>query len=248
MVIDVLTIFPGLIQAYLGESIMKRAIEAGVVEVNVHNLRDYARDRHRSVDDYPFGGGPGMVIKPDVLGEAVDSIRSAGPRAHTVLMSPQGVPYGQRRAEAFASDNRRLLLISGRYEGVDERAVKALVDEEISVGDYVLSGGELAALIIIDSVVRLLPGALGDGRSVLEESFTWGILDYPHYTRPREWRGMEAPGVLLGGNHAGIARWRRREALRRTLLRRPDLLEGARLDKEDLKLIDEIKEDEERWE
>ncbi|MFO0752837.1 MAG: tRNA (guanosine(37)-N1)-methyltransferase TrmD [Thermodesulfovibrionales bacterium] len=237
---DILTLFPGMFQAYLGESIMKRAAQRGLIDVKVYNTRDYAGDKHRIVDDYPYGGGSGMVMKIDPLYRAVQSIKSDGAGRLTVLLSPQGTLFDQGKAEALVNEKRRILLICGRYEGIDERVKELLVDEEISIGDYVMTGGELAALVIIDSVSRLIPGVLGAEDSAKEESFTWGLLDYPHYTRPPEFRGVRVPDVLLSGNHREIARYRRKEALRRTLQRRPDLLEKAALSREDCAIIDEL--------
>ncbi|MDA8169620.1 MAG: tRNA (guanosine(37)-N1)-methyltransferase TrmD [Nitrospiraceae bacterium] len=239
----VITLFPEIFHAYLGASIMKRAAEKGVASFDIVNLRDFAADKHKTVDDYPYGGGPGMVIKPGPVYDAIKSIKSDGAGTLTILMSPQGRLFDQKAAERLAKEDRRLLFIAGRYEGIDERVKASLVDEELSIGDYVLTGGELPALVIIDAVVRQLPGALGDEDSLAEESFSWGILDYPHYTRPPEWNGMKVPEVLLSGNHGEIARWRRKEALRATLRRRPDLLEKAGPDKMDMELIREIKEE-----
>jgi len=243
MDISVITVFPEIFHAYLGESIMGRAVEKGLVEFSVLNLRDFALDRHRTVDDAPYGGGPGMVMKPEPVAAAVESATSDGLDTLTVMVTPQGEPFTQAVAEELSREKRRLLFLCGRYEGMDDRVREAFADRELSIGDYVLTGGELPALVIIDAVVRLLPGAVGDEGSLAEESFSWGILDYPHYTRPPEWRGMRAPDVLLSGNHREVARWRRKEALRRTLARRPDLLKGASLTDEDRKLITEIKEE-----
>ncbi|KAF0178462.1 MAG: tRNA (guanine37-N1)-methyltransferase [Nitrospirae bacterium] len=229
-----------MVRAYLGESIIKRAIQGGLLDVGVHNLRDFTKDRHRTTDDYPYGGGSGMVMKVEPLHEALSALRQDGTPRLTVLLTPQGRAYTQQTAERFAADERRIVLICGRYEGIDERARELLVDEELSIGDYVLTGGELASLVIIDSVARLLPGVLGDAESAREESFTWGILDYPHYTRPPEFLGRTVPDVLLSGNHRDIAQWRRREALRRTLQRRPDLLEKADLTVEDKRFLREL--------
>ncbi|HSW61903.1 MAG TPA: tRNA (guanosine(37)-N1)-methyltransferase TrmD [Dissulfurispiraceae bacterium] len=237
---DVVTIFPGMVRAYLGESIIKRAIQGGLLDVSVHNLRDFTNDRHRTTDDYPYGGGSGMVMKVEPLYEALSALRQDGAPRVTVLLTPQGKTYTQQTAERLAADERRIVLVCGRYEGIDERARELLVDEELSIGDYVLTGGELASLVIIDSVARLLPGVLGDADSAREESFTWGILDYPHYTRPPEFMSHTVPDVLLSGNHRDIAQWRRREALRRTLERRPDLLEKADLTIEDKRLLREL--------
>lgn len=242
--IDIVTIFPEMLEPYLASSIIGRARERGHVAVNVHNLRDYTEDKHRTTDDTPYGGGPGMVMKVEPIARAFDSILSDGIPTRSVLVTPQGKPFDQAMAEEFSSDPRRLLILCGRYEGVDERVVESRIDEEVSVGDYVLTGGELPALVIIDASVRLLPGVVGDEGSLLEESFSWGILDYPQYTRPPVWEGHEVPEVLLSGNHAGIVRYRRKEALRRTMARRPDLLEGAGLDSNDKRLVEEIKEEE----
>lgn len=240
---EIITIFPEIFDAYFSLGIFGKAIQKGIVEAKVHNLRDYTIDRHRTVDDYPYGGGPGMVLKPEPLFRAVKSIKSDGIETCTIMVSPQGRRFDQEMAISLSREKKRFLFICGRYEAVDERVREGLVDLEISIGDYILSGGELPALVIIDSIVRLLPGALGDEHSVEEESFSWGILDYPHYTRPPEHEGLKVPDVLLSGNHGEIARWRRKEALRRTLRRRPELIESASLTEEDYKLLSEIKEE-----
>lgn len=247
MHVDVITLFPEIFHAYLNEGIMKRAMEKGILKAGVHNLRDFALDRHRTVDDYPYGGGPGMVIKADVVSEAVGRVKSDGLETLTVLLSPQGRRFDQRTALRYSKEARRLLLLCGRYEGFDDRVRQSLVDEEVSAGDFVLTGGELPALIVMDSAARLVPGALGDELSLREESFSWGILDYPQFTRPPVWMGLGVPEVLLSGNHGEIARWRRKEALKRTLRMRPDLMEGASLSERDNELISEIKEEDERW-
>ena len=241
---EIITIFPSIFNAYLSESILKRAVEKGLVEVKVHQLRDYTPDKHRTVDDYPYGGGPGMVMKPEPFFSAVKSIKADGIETLTIMMSPQGKPFKQTMALELSKEKKRLLFLCGRYEAIDERVRDLLVDREVSIGDYVLTGGELPALVIIDSIVRLLPGALGDEYSVKEESFSWGILDYPHYTRPPEFEGMKVPDTLLSGNHKQILLWRRKEALRRTLLRRPELVQRALLTDEDYRLLSEIKEEE----
>jgi tRNA (guanine37-N1)-methyltransferase len=233
---DLVTIFPRLCDGPLGEGIVRRAIDRGLVDVHVHDLRDHTTDRHRSVDDVSYGGGPGMVFKPEPIFRAVDAIRSDGPIDAVILTSPQGRRFTQREAARIAG-LRRVVLLCGRYEGVDDRVRSALATEELSIGDYVLSGGELAALVIVDAVVRLLPGAVGDEASVDVDSFTRGLLDYPHYTRPAEFRGLRVPEVLLSGNHAEIRRWRRREALARTLALRPDLLPSAELDDEEREML-----------
>ncbi len=238
---DILTIFPDIFSAYLGESILKRAAEKGLIDVGIYNLRDFTSDRHRTVDDYPYGGGSGMVMKIEPIYNAVNSINADGLSRKVILLSPQGRTFDQEMAESLSRDNSRLLFICGRYEGIDERVRELVVDEEISIGDYILTGGELAALVIIDSIARLIPGVLGDEDSVKDESFSWGILDYPHYTRPAEFKGLKVPDVLLSGNHREISRWRRREAIRRTFLRRSDLLQKADLTEEDSKMLNEIK-------
>lgn len=226
MRIDLLTLFPEMFRPVLDASILKRAQAAGTVQIVVHNLRDYSADRHRKVDDRPFGGGPGMVIRPEPLFAAIEAITAGGaPSPRVVLLSPQGVRFTQAVARRLAR-RRRLVLVCGHYEGVDQRAVDALVDEEISIGDYVLTCGELPAMVVVDAVARLVPGVLGDARSTDEESFSEGLLEYPHYTRPAVFRRMRVPSVLLSGDHQRIAAWRRRQALRRTRARRPDLLKG----------------------
>lgn len=237
---DILTLFPKVIQAILSESILKRAVDKGLLEVKVYNIRDITEDRHHVVDDYPYGGGAGMVLKPEPIFRAIEELKKDREERWIILLSPQGRPFEQRLAERFSKESRRLTFICGRYEGIDER-VRTIVDEELSLGDYVLTGGELAAMVVIESSARLIPGVLGDERSILEESFSGGILDYPHYTRPSEFRGMKVPDVLLSGNHEEVRVWRRREALRRTLEGRPDLIEKANLTDEDRRLLEEIK-------
>lgn len=240
MRIDVLTIFPGMFQGPLSESMLRRARERGLVDIHVHDLREFTDDRHRTTDDYPFGGGPGMVMKPEPIFRAVEHVlaQTGGP-ARVILLTPQGRLLNQELAWELSRE-RHLILICGRYEGVDERVRIGLATDEVSIGDYVLTGGELPAMVLIDAVVRLVPGVLGDERSPQEESFTDGLLEGPHYTRPREFRGMAVPEVLLSGHHEQIRRWRRKEALRRTLERRPDLLRTARLTAEDLRLLAEL--------
>lgn len=241
---DIITIFPRIVDAYLSDGILKRAMQSGLIEVRAHNLRDYTSDRHRSVDDYPYGGGPGMVMKPEPFFRAVSSIKSDGLDTLTIMVTPQGRLFKQETALSLSKEKRRLLFLCGRYEAIDERVRDGLTDLEISTGDYILTGGELPALVIIDSIVRLLPGALGDEHSAEAESFSWGILDYPHYTRPPEHEGRKVPDVLISGDHKEILRWRRKEALRRTLLRRPGMLGEAMLSDDDNKLLSEIKEEE----
>lgn len=245
MRIDIVTIFP---EAFvpLRVGVLERAQERGVLVIKVWNLRDFTADRHRTVDDYPYGGGPGMVMKPEPFFAAVEAIeQDAGSRGRVLLTSPQGRRFDQRMASELAREPH-LVILCGRYEGVDERVVTGLGAEEVSIGDYVLTGGELAAMVIVDATARLVPGVVGDEASVREESFTSGLLDHPHYTRPAEFRGMRVPEVLLSGDHGAIARWRRKEALRRTLLRRPDLLEKAELTEEDRRLLAEIRSEVER--
>lgn len=244
MNIEIITIFPEMVEPYLDQSIIGKARQKGLLNARVHNLRDFTEDKHRTTDDTPYGGGPGMVMKVEPIAKAFDAILSDGIPTRSVLVSPQGKPFNQSMAEEFASDTRRLLILCGRYEGVDERIVDHYIDDEVSLGDYVLTGGELPALVIIDASVRLLPGVLGDEDSLKDESFSWGILDYPQYTRPSEWEGRKVPDVLLSGNHAEIDSFRRKEALRRTFKRRPDLINWDSMDKKDKKLIEEIKEDE----
>jgi tRNA (guanine37-N1)-methyltransferase len=221
--VDILTIFPAISEGPLTESIMKRAQERGLVDIRVHNLRDWATDKHRMTDDTPYGGGPGMVMKPEPIFAAVEELKT--PEATVVLMSPQGERLTQSTADAL-SRQQHLVVICGHYEGVDERVVEHLVDREISIGDYVLTNGAVAANVLVDAIVRLIPGVLGDEQSAARESFVGGILDHPQYTRPVEYRGWEVPQVLLSGNHAEIERWRRRKALEKTRRNRPDLVGG----------------------
>ena len=243
MLIDVVTIFPRMVEGPLAEGIVARAIARGLLDVRVRDLRDYTRDRHRVVDDMPFGGGPGMVLKPEPLFRAVDAIRQErGEPSAIVLTSPDGERFSHREAERL-SRLPHLVILCGRYEGVDERVRLHLATEEISIGDYVLSGGELPALVIVDAVARFVPGVVGDEESVARDTFARGLLDYAQYTRPAEFRGMSVPPVLLSGHHAEIERWRRRQALERTLERRPDLVtDPSGLDPEDRALLEELLE------
>ena len=222
MKIDVLTLFPAMFAGPLDESIIKRAREAGRLDLAIHDLRDYAHDRHKKVDDRPFGGGPGMLLKPEPIFEAVESLAREGTRV--ILLSPAGRPFNQAIARELA-EREHLLLVSGHYEGFDERVRQKLAQDELSIGDYVLTNGALPVMVIVDAVTRLLPGVLGDAESAKEDSFSQGLLEYPQYTRPAEFRGMKVPEVLLSGNHAEIARWRAEQARLRTEERRPDLLE-----------------------
>src|SRR6476661_5923635 len=237
---DVVTIFPAMVQQALGAGIVGRAIERRTLNVVVHDLRDFTTDRHRVVDDVPYGGGPGMVLKPEPLFRALDAIEGLDEHRPTVLLtSPQGTLLTQDVAERL-SKQPRLVLLCGRYEGVDER-VRSRVDEEVSIGDYVLSGGELPALVVLDAIARRVPGVVGDDQSVAEDSFSRGLLDFPHYTRPAAVGDLRVPDVLLSGNHQDIRRWRKQESLGRTLERRPDLLENAALDDEERELLDRIR-------
>ena len=241
---SIITIFPEIFYAYLNESIMKRAALKGLLDVAIHNLRDYTTDRHRTVDDYPYGGGAGMVMKPEPFFKAVETICPDPSSRRVIMLSPAGKRFEQQMAVELSNESKNLVFLCGRYEAIDERVRTELVNDEISAGDYVLTGGELPALVIIDAVARLIPGVLGDEHSAEVESFSWGILDYPHYTRPPEFRNLKAPEILLSGHHKDIERWRRKEALRRTLMNRPDLFEKASLSDIDYKLIKEIKEEE----
>ena len=228
MRIDILTLFPEMFDGPLSASIVQRARTAGVVEIVLTNLRDFARDKYRKVDDAPFGGGAGMVMMCQPVFDAVESIRpQTSPDGRVILMSPQGRPFNQEIARQLAGEPR-LILVAGHYEGFDERIRQGLADDEISLGDFVLSGGEIAAMAVVDAVVRLLPGALGSAESLAEESFGQGLLEYPQYTRPRVFRDLPVPEVLLNGDHAKIARWRHEEAVRRTKERRPDLWQAWR--------------------
>ncbi|MBE0509637.1 MAG: tRNA (guanosine(37)-N1)-methyltransferase TrmD [Gammaproteobacteria bacterium] len=240
MRIDVVTLFPQLLTGFVQYGIPARALERGLYTLGLWNPRDFTHDRHRTVDDRPYGGGPGMLMKIQPLRDAINAARQAGDdKAHVVYLSPQGRRLDQHGVEQLAG-HRHLVLIAGRYEGVDERLVEAEVDEEWSIGDYVLSGGEVAAMAMMDALIRLLPGALGHDDSAQQDSFSEGLLDYPHYTRPDVFEGREVPGVLLSGDHAAIERWRHKQALGRTWLRRPDLLEQMVLDERQQKLLQEF--------
>lgn len=221
---DILSVFPGMFASPLAESLIGKARDKGLVDIRFHDIRDYATDRRRMTDDAPYGGGGGMVMKVEPIDRALETILPDRSEGLVILMTPQGEPFTQRRAEELAC-HPRLVLLCGHYEGVDERVREHLVDRELSIGDYVLTGGELAAMVVVDAVSRLIPGVLGNDASAAEDSFSTGILEYPHYTRPAAYRGWPVPEVLLSGNHAEIEAWRRTEALKRTLARRPDLLE-----------------------
>jgi tRNA (guanine37-N1)-methyltransferase len=243
MRIDILTLFPTLFTAPFDYGVFGRAIDNGLVAINVHNIRDYTHDKHHTADDYPYGGGAGMVMRPGPIFEAVEAIRNSLPEGErnfpVVLLTPQGRLLSQAVALKL-SRQRHLVFICGHYEGVDERVREHLATDEISIGDYVLTGGEVPALVVIDAVLRLLPGVLGSEESPIEESHAGGLLEYPQYTRPPDFRGWKVPEVLLSGNHAGIARWRREQVIRRTLERRPDLLDKATLGLEDKKLVERL--------
>lgn len=237
MNIDVLTLFPGVFEGFLREGLIKRATDKGVLSLKLHNIRDFTDDRHRQVDDYPYGGGPGMILKVEPISKAISSL----PAGKVILLSPQGVVFNQNLANSLAREPH-LTFICGHYEGLDER-IRSLSDLEISIGDYILSGGEIPALVIIDAVIRFIPGVLGNVDSFLSESFQENLLEYPQYTRPEIYEGMSVPPVLLSGDHGRIKEWRRRKAIRKTLERRPDLIDKETLCVEDLKLLREIEEE-----
>ena len=243
MRVDILTIFPEVIRCGVDYSILKRAQGKGIVSVFVHNIRDFTEDKHHTTDEPPYGGGAGMVMKPEPIFAAAEHLKSEywTDRSRVILMSPQGEPFTQQKADELSACPH-LVLICGHYEGVDERVREHLVTDELSIGDYVLTGGELPALVVLDAVSRLLPGVLGAEQSALEESFSEGLLEYPQYTRPSDFRSWQIPDVLLSGHHAEITKWRRLQSLRRTLEKRPDLLEKARLTDEDRKIIEQLKE------
>ena len=238
MRIDILTLFPGMFSGPFAESIVKRAMDRNILSIAIHNLRDWGLGKHKVVDDSPFGGGAGMVMKPEPLFEAVEAVRteSNSPSAPVILLTPQGRVFNQKRAAEMATFDR-FILVCGHYEGIDERIREHLVTDEISIGDYVLTGGELAAMVVVDAVVRHLPGVLGSEESAAEDSHTRGLLEYPQYTRPQNYRGWEVPEVLLSGNHARIARWRREQSILRTFTRRPDLFEKAELSPKERKWV-----------
>ena len=245
MKFDIVTIFPRMVEAGLAEGVISRGVERGLLDIKVHDLREYTVDRHRSVDDVPYGGGPGMVMKPEPLARAVEDIRARrGDPDTVVLLSPQGRRFTQGEA-ARMSALRHVALLCGRYEGMDERIRTLVATEELSIGDYVLSGGELPALVIVDAISRLVPGVVGDTRSVEEDSFSRGLLDYPHYTRPSEFSGAKVPDVLMSGHHEQVRRWRKKTAIQRTLERRPELLDTAAMDDEERALLDEIRKEQE---
>jgi tRNA (guanine37-N1)-methyltransferase len=239
MIFDIVTLFPGMFESPFAGSILGKAADRGLIQICAHNLRDWAEGRHKVTDDAPYGGGEGMVMKPEPVARAIGDMRSREPAPKVLLMTPQGRTFRQADASALAAE-RRLVFICGRYEGFDER-IRPLVDEEYSLGDFVLTGGELAAMVMIDAIARLRPGVLGNSGSAGSDSFSDGLLEYPHYTRPVEFEGERVPEILLSGNHAEIARWRRREQLRRTFERRPELLARATLSEDDLRLLAELR-------
>jgi tRNA (guanine37-N1)-methyltransferase len=253
---DVFTLFPEMFSSYLDSSILQRARQNALIEIALHNIRDWTTDRHHITDDVPYGGGGGMVMKPEPIFAAIEAVLGSPPACPVIMMTPQGRLFTQAIAMEYAAPAQiqadpdfpdlfqpaRLALLCGRYEGIDERVRQHLVTDELSIGDYVITGGELAALIVIDAVTRLIPGVLGDPDGALDDSHATGLLEYPHYTRPPEFRGWRVPDVLLSGDHARIARWRREQALLRTSQRRPDLLAKATLTKDDLKFLAGLKE------
>jgi tRNA (guanine37-N1)-methyltransferase len=239
MNIHVLSLFPDMFDNVFGASIMKKAQEKGAVNFNVTDFRAFSNNKHNQVDDYPYGGGAGMVLKPEPLFNAVENLQAQGKKPRIILMCPQGERYSQQKAEELAQEED-LIFLCGHYEGYDERIREHLVTDEISIGDFVLTGGELAAMTIIDSVVRLLPGVLGQEASHINDSFSTGLLEHPHYTRPADFRGMKVPDVLMSGNHAKIAEWREEQSLKRTFERRPDLLDHIELTDKQLKYLRSI--------
>lgn len=239
MKFHIVTLFPEMFAGPLTESIIGRGVENGLLGVELYNIRDYALDRHRTVDDAPYGGGAGMVMKVEPLTACIETVRSMAPGARIMFASPRGVPFSQEMAEELAREDD-LIIVCGRYEGIDERLQELFAAEEFSIGDYVLTGGELAAMVLVDAVGRLVPGVLGSRESAVDESFADGLLEYPQYTRPPEFRGLKVPDVLLSGNHREIARWRRRQSLLKTAAIRPALLQNANLTGEEAALLREI--------
>ena len=238
---DILTLFPNMFSSPFQESILGKAIQKGLVDLRITNIRDFALDKHQVVDDSPYGGGQGMVMKVEPIARALEWATSEDPSSWTIYLTPQGRPFNQEKARDLSSRSH-LVLLCGRYEGVDERVREMFIDEEVSIGDYVLTGGELAAMVIIDAVSRLLPGVLGSDQSAEDDTFTNALLEYPQYTRPFDFRGSSVPEILLSGNHAAVSLWRRKEALRRTAVRRPDLLTKAKLTREDEELLEGIRQ------
>lgn len=245
---DVLTLFPSMIRWPFEEGIMAKALKKGKIELHVHNIRDYAAGPHSITDDYPYGGGEGMVLKIEPIVRAIEHLQGIEPKGYVILLTPQGIAFNQKEAIRL-SMKERIILICGRYEGIDERVITGgWVDEEISIGDYILTGGELPAMVVMEAIARLLPSVVGNEGSLKRDSFQEGLLKYPQYTRPPEFRGLRVPEILFSGHHERIKRWRRREALKRTLFRRPDLLQAACLSEEDREMIEEIKRESKKGE
>lgn len=241
MRIDIITLFPSMFRGPFDESIIERARKKGILEINLHNLRESTDDTHRTVDDLPYGGGAGMVMKPEPLFRAVEKVKEERTSSwKVILLSPQGQPFAQEKAKELAEEEG-LIFICGHYEGVDERVREHLIDEELSLGDFVLTGGELAAMVIVDAIARMLPEVLGCKDSIREDSFYQTLLDYPHYTRPAEFRGWKVPGVLISGNHQKIKEWRKKKKLENTFKKRPDLLKTAKLSREEEEILEQIK-------
>ncbi|MBL8516484.1 MAG: tRNA (guanosine(37)-N1)-methyltransferase TrmD [Betaproteobacteria bacterium] len=247
MYIDVITLFPEMFDAVAKHGITRRALEQHLWSLGVWNPRDFVEDNYRTIDDRPYGGGPGMVMLAEPLNAAIDAAlkrqQDAGVAGKVVYLTPQAKPLTDAGVRRLKEESAGLVLLAGRYEGVDERLIEARVDEEVSIGDYVLSGGELPAMVLIDALVRLLPGALNDGESASQDSYSDGLLDWPHYTRPDDWKGRKVPPVLQSGNHAAIEKWRRKQALGRTWLRRPEMIAALTLNKQDLKLLEEFRQE-----
>jgi tRNA (guanine37-N1)-methyltransferase len=240
VIFDVLTLFPAMFATPMDESILGRAIRSQLLDLKIHNLRDWAEGKHLQVDDSPYGGGDGMVMKPEPVGRALDTLKETAPGSRVLLMTPQGQPFNQGHAKRLAQEEG-LIFLCGRYAGFDERIRQTMVDEEFSLGDFVLTGGELPAMVMIDAISRHLPGVLGNTSSAETDSFADGLLEFPQYTRPADYQGMKVPDVLLSGDHGKIACWRREQQLVRTLQRRPDLLETAELSEQDIKVIDQLR-------
>ena len=241
MVFDVLTLFPGMFESPMQESILARAAKQGLLQVRAHNLRDWAEGKHQTTDDTPYGGGDGMVMKPEPIAKALEALKKKTPNAKVLLMTPQGTRFDQRHSKDLAREEG-LIFLCGRYEGFDERVRQSLVDAEYSIGDFVLTGGELPAMVMIDAISRHLPGVLGSSGSAETDSFSDGLLEYPQYTRPAVFEGMQVPQILLSGDHGKIARWRREQQLLRTLQRRPDLLQQVDLSNEDRKMLERLQQ------
>ncbi|ABB33086.1 tRNA (guanine-N1)-methyltransferase [Geobacter metallireducens RCH3] len=241
MKFDILTLFPAMFEGPLTESIIRRAVEKGLLDIRLHQIRDFATDRHKVVDDAPYGGGDGMVMKVEPIAACLEAVKAERPKARVLLTSPRGRLFDNAAARELAQE-QEVIIICGRYEGIDERVRELFVEDEFSIGDFVLTGGELAAMVMIDATVRFVPGVLGSPGSAETDTFSDGLLEYPHYTRPAEFRGHSVPAVLLSGNHAEVARWRRRKALEETIRSRPDLLEKAVLDSDDRRYLLELEE------